>query len=248
MSLLIGYFSALVVSLLTIAWAVRILGKASPRALLSGETTAEGDPGSEHRPPRRSLWISGLSAVGALALVICGRFVRDHEMQALTFFGGGALLLTAALAGVWPGCVAAGMGASRDMGRWRWRRSGIRNAARHPVRSLLTAGLLASAAFLIVAVESFRRQPGQDYLDKHSGSGGFVLLGESDVPIYLDLNRTWQRAVQARGGRLRASEWRQGRGGSRGEVGRGPAQLPCGDGRCHVRSRSVCGPATTPAA
>ena len=37
---------------------------------------------------------------------------------------------------------------------------GSRNAARNPTRSLLTAALLASAAFLLVAVESFRRQPG----------------------------------------------------------------------------------------
>jgi hypothetical protein len=65
---------------------------------------------------------------------------------------------------------------------------GIRNAGRHPTRSLLTAGLLASSAFLIVAVESFRRQPGKDFLDKNSGSGGFALLAESDVPIFQDLN------------------------------------------------------------
>src|SRR5262249_49363018 len=43
-------------------------------------------------------------------------------------------------------------------GWWSVGRLGVRNAARHPVRSLLTAGLLASAAFLLVAVESFRRR------------------------------------------------------------------------------------------
>src|SRR5208283_1247685 len=65
----------------------------------------------------------------------------------------------------------------------------VRNAARHPVRSLLTAGLLASAAFLVVAVESFRQQPVADFLEKNSGSGGFSLLAESDLPVYQDLNR-----------------------------------------------------------
>jgi hypothetical protein len=64
----------------------------------------------------------------------------------------------------------------------------VRNAARHPVRSLLTAGLLAAATFLIVAVESFYRDPGKDFLDLHGGSGGFALLAESAVPIFQDLN------------------------------------------------------------
>src|SRR5207237_8685480 len=67
-------------------------------------------------------------------------------------------------------------------------RLGVRNAARHPVRSLLTAGLLASSAFLIVAVESFRRHPDANFLDRHSGSGGFPLLAESDLPLFQDLN------------------------------------------------------------
>ena len=66
-------------------------------------------------------------------------------------------------------------------------RLGVRNAARHPVRSLLTAGLLAAATFLIVAVESFFRDPGKNFLDLHGGSGGFVLLGEADLPIFQDL-------------------------------------------------------------
>src|SRR5206468_2716403 len=67
-------------------------------------------------------------------------------------------------------------------------RPGVRTAARHPVRSLLTAGLLASAAFLLVGVESFRRSAGEDYLRRDSGSGGFALLAESDLPVYVDLN------------------------------------------------------------
>src|SRR5262249_2944580 len=59
---------------------------------------------------------------------------------------------------------------------------------RNPTRSLLTAALLASAAFLLVAVESFRRSPDADFLDRNGGSGGFALVGESDLPIYQDPN------------------------------------------------------------
>jgi hypothetical protein len=63
-------------------------------------------------------------------------------------------------------------------------RLAARNAARNPSRSLLTAALLASAAFLLVAVESFRRQPGREFLDKNGGSGGFNLIAECDVPLF----------------------------------------------------------------
>jgi hypothetical protein len=70
---------------------------------------------------------------------------------------------------------------------------GIRNAARHPVRSLSTAGLLGSAAFLVVAVESFHRDPDSDFLSREGGSGGFNLLAESDVPVYQNLNTTQGR-------------------------------------------------------
>jgi hypothetical protein len=72
-------------------------------------------------------------------------------------------------------------------------RLGVRNAARHPVRSLLTGGLLASAAFLIVAVESFHRDPGADFLTQKGGSGGFALMAETDVPVYQDLTRPEDR-------------------------------------------------------
>lgn len=70
---------------------------------------------------------------------------------------------------------------------WSVARLGIRNAARHPGRSLLTAGLLAAAAFLLVAVEAFRRR-----VDAHDAvilaNGGYDLIAESDLPLFRDLN------------------------------------------------------------
>jgi hypothetical protein len=65
---------------------------------------------------------------------------------------------------------------------------GSRNAVRNPTRSLLTAGLLAAAAFLLVAVELFRREPEKDFADKKGGSGGFLFYAESSSPIDFDLN------------------------------------------------------------
>jgi ABC-type lipoprotein release transport system permease subunit len=187
-SFLIGYFAALVVSILTIAWAVRILGRVSPRALLAGETAEVLNSGEEGRPVRWSRWVAIVTAIFGMACLGLGAFVRDNELQALTFFGSGAFLLTASLAGTWAWMRSSRQGRLRGHGGLGLARLGVRNAARHPVRSLLTAGLLASATFLIVAVESFHRDPGTDFLERNSGSGGFSLLGESDVPIFQDLN------------------------------------------------------------
>ncbi len=187
LSLAIGLIGSLVVSQLTIIWAVRVLGKVAPSALLAGQTTSESQPGKPSRP-RWSQWIAGVAALCALILLISARWVQDHEMRAMTFFGSGSLLLTACLAAVW-----AWMRGSRHQtvdghGSWAVARLGVRNAARHPVRSLLTAGLLASAAFLLVAVEAFRRSADTHDTGETSPSGGFTLLAESDLPLFKDLN------------------------------------------------------------
>jgi putative ABC transport system permease protein len=192
-SLLIGYGASLLVSLATIAWAVRVLRKTSPSMLLNGSTG--GDTSLAQQQPRWAQKIAVGSALGGGVLIIAGAFLQDHMQQAGAFFGGGALLLTAGLAAVWlllrhPESTAS---------RLTTFALGTRNAGRNPVRSLLTAGLLASAAFLIVAVESFRRQPAQDFLKENGGSGGFALLAESEVPVYQDLNSGPGRAELLQG-------------------------------------------------
>src|SRR5262249_42234066 len=154
----IGYLASLAVSLLTIFGAGCILRQAAPAALLAGQTEASSVPTIGHRA-RGSRWIAGLAAAFGLVFFGGGGFVQDHEMQAATFFGGGALLLTAGLAALW--AVLSRADSSADVriassAQLRIASLGARNAGRHPSRSLLTAGLIASSAFLIVAVESFR--------------------------------------------------------------------------------------------
>ena len=57
-------------------------------------------------------------------------------------------------------------------------RLGVRNSARHPARSLLAVGLLASAVFLIVAVESFRPRPHEGSGDGKAPHGRVAQMGE----------------------------------------------------------------------
>jgi ABC-type antimicrobial peptide transport system permease subunit len=188
----IGFEASALASMLAIMLAVRGLLRLPPRALLAGQTSDGEDTPSGGRP--RWAWgIAGFGAVGALALLVAGPFVKDHEAKAGTFFGAGALLLTAALA-----TLSAWMRGSQhrtvEGGPFAVERLGIRNAARHPVRSLLTAGLLASAAFLLVAVEAFRRSADTALAGDHSPSGGFSLIAESDLPVLQDLGSDAGRA------------------------------------------------------
>lgn len=192
-SLLIGYFVTVLVSLLTIAWAVRILGRVSPPALLAGSLGEDRIVGGTGKP-RWSTRVAIASAAGALVLCVLGCFLTDHESRASTFLGSGILLLTAGIAAMKAWMQSHRTHLIRDQEFAPLARLGFRNAARHPTRSLLTAGLLASATFLIVAVEAFHRDPGSVSEAKDSGTGGFSLFGEADVPLYSDPNTDQGRA------------------------------------------------------
>jgi putative ABC transport system permease protein len=186
LSLAVGAGAAFLVSLLTVAWAVFSIGRVAPSALLAGQMPGEGEKLGRRRPSW-SWGIAAASLLGGIALLPASSYVTDHEMRAMTFFGSGCLLLIA--------CLAALSGWMRERqfltmegrGLWSVAGLGIRNAARHPGRSLLTAGLLASAAFLLVAVEAFRRRV--DSLEAVMlANGGFDLVAESDLPLFRDLN------------------------------------------------------------
>jgi ABC-type lipoprotein release transport system permease subunit len=194
LSLALGFGAALLVSLLTIFLALLALRRVPPRALLDGETTVSDETSATPRGSRWGLPIGLVAAVAAVGLVAATRFVTSQEQRALIFFTSGALLLVACLAAAWAWLRRSREGHGSGRAAPALAVLGVRNAARHPVRSLLTAGLLASAAFLLVAVESFRREASADFLARGSGSGGFALFAESDVPIYQDLNDEKGRA------------------------------------------------------
>ena len=183
-SLLMGGGGAFVVSLLTIWWVVRALSRIAPRALLAGQTSDETSI-AQTSATWKSLAILLASAILGVVLLVVGPFVPGQEAQAGTFFGSGMLFLTAGLVGLFRWMKRSPRHAV-DLGSVG--RLGVRNAARHPARSLLTVGLLASAAFLIVAVESFRRSVPASDGTPAATDGGFALIGESDLPLVRDPN------------------------------------------------------------
>jgi len=78
--------------------------------------------------------------------------------------------------------------AVRGRGALAVMRLGLRNASRRRSRSVLTAGLIASAAFVIAVVAAGQKNPVKEQPDPQSGNGGFTLVAESSSPILYDLN------------------------------------------------------------
>ena len=106
------------------------------------------------------------------------------EDKTVGFFGAGFLLLISGVAAFYSLWLRGQRSTVQGSGWKSLVRLGWRNLERWPQRSLLTVGLLSAAVFLLVAVESFRRVPDPDVWDKTSGSGGFNLICECDIPLY----------------------------------------------------------------
>ena len=112
---------------------------------------------------------------------------QDHELKALKFFGAGGLVLTSGLffLGAFLRYVHKIMVFGHGFDGLA--RLALRNMARNKTRSLLTAGLLSSAAFLIIAVEPFRKEADSN-TGKNSGTGGFSIVVETNIPVLSGLD------------------------------------------------------------
>jgi putative ABC transport system permease protein len=191
LSLAIGFLAGLVVSLLTVLWTLRRLGRIPVRRLLAGQTTE--DRWKERSAGRGSWW----TAVVMLALaVLCAAMAPwlAGEAQAGAFVGSGALVLGAALTMIWRRLGRSNMGGTTGAAAMPIARLAARNGARNPSRSTLSIGLIAVASFLIVALSAFRLDPQALSQGRTSGSGGYALVAQSDQPIYQDLNAPAGRA------------------------------------------------------
>jgi hypothetical protein len=60
------------------------------------------------------------------------------------------------------------------------------NGGRHRGRSILAATLVASASFLVVTVAAYQTDFSHLDFGRDSGTGGYTLVGESDVPLLYD--------------------------------------------------------------
>jgi len=191
LSLLLGAGGGVLAALICVVWTLRRVGKQSTRSLLTGtlrdsETGRGGDGGIGRRRLFTSLRMAILLSLVGFALLIAAAL--NLVGQVAGFFGSGMLLLAAFLCYQSAWLRGARGNAISGSGLWAILRLGFRNATYRPGRSVLCIALIASAAFIIVSVDAFRRRDSATALDRKSGSGGYPLLAESLLPLVHDPN------------------------------------------------------------
>ncbi len=190
LSLLLGVAGGIVAAQVCVIWTLRTIRRSSPRSLLTGSLDAAVQSDASKSASPRAVLSPRLFSVGfaiaGVVLLVAASLNRIGKTAG--FFGAGALLLVALL------CFEYGWlkGKARRLiggnGWWPISKLGFRNATYRPGRSILCIALIASAAFIIVAVDAFKRDRSEATLDKKSGNGGYPLLAESLLPIYHDPN------------------------------------------------------------
>jgi ABC-type antimicrobial peptide transport system permease subunit len=185
-TLAIGFTASLVVAWFTIWLALRKQAKQPARELLAeGAMEKLQGRSSKFKWKSRNAGVAVVSALGAFVLVGWAMASGDTA-NAGAFFGAGALLLVAGLA-FSSACLTKLTGAARAAA-FTLSELGVRNCARRRSRSLFTLGLLACGSFLIASVGVFRLDAARDADKRSSGTGGFVLIGETTLPVVHDLN------------------------------------------------------------
>jgi putative ABC transport system permease protein len=186
-SLVAGAVGGIVVSIVCVMVSLRAVRKISPRSLLTAQSIDASSTLDRGRVRRRQQMTLGCAI---LAVALVGWGMASPTAQAGAFFGAGALLLIAMLLwlATWLRAHDARPIAGRGPGAVM--RLGFRSAAFRPARSVLSAALIASAAFIIVSVGAFRREGGDLTSDRRSGTGGYVLYAESEIPLLHNPNDT----------------------------------------------------------
>jgi ABC-type antimicrobial peptide transport system permease subunit len=178
-SLVIGYIAAIALTLLAIVWTLQQLGKIPAPALLHGITT------HERLTRSRLSQRAALIALGLAVVMMILAISANETTAAGWFFGSGTSLLIALLA-----MFSNWLRQPREYA-FGWSRivnMAISYGTRRPGRSLLCAGLVGCACFVIIAVEAFRQESNENIFEKNSGTGGFTLATKSEIPLHHDLN------------------------------------------------------------
>jgi ABC-type antimicrobial peptide transport system permease subunit len=162
-----GAIAGVLAGLGSVAWTLHGLQPETPRRLLAGaRKTATG----------RWRWFAG-GAAAALAAALAGAGLAGRVDAAAGFFGAGTLLLIAAL---W--LESAWLHTRRFAPIRGTFTLGMRHVAYRPGRSILCIALIASATFVIVSLDAFRRD------GSSAGTGGFPMLADSVLPVIHDPN------------------------------------------------------------
>ena len=177
-SLVAGALGGVLAALFCIGITLRGLRHSSERSLLSGQLSPLPRLLLKRRGQQPFLSISlGLLAV-LLLLAGVARLINSDG----AFFGGGFALLAAALTYYRFRLGRPGKTRIRGNGFRPMSRLGLRNASYRPARSVVAMATIASAAFILIAVDAFRKEPST------AETGGYSLLVETLAPVVQDPN------------------------------------------------------------
>lgn len=193
-SLLIGILIAGVVALAAVFWSLWQTRRQSTRTLLNGESASNTVSTPVQNRTSRFVAIALLGGSALLSLLTLIGVIPESEAfsgfswKVVMFFLVGMGMLAGgltALAAILGSNDAVRIEGSPGIARGKL---GLRNASRNRQRSVMTASLIASATFVIVAVAAGQQNPAGDQPLNQSGNGGFTLVAETNVPILNDLN------------------------------------------------------------
>jgi putative ABC transport system permease protein len=182
-SLAAGAIGAIVAAAVCLWWTLRSLSRVSERSLLAG-TIAEDVRG---RRTGGAIFLAGAIAFGATAAILATIGVTGRLDRTGTFFAAGSSMLLAGLCAIAYLLRRAPSEAITAAARWPTGRVGLRNTANRPGRSVLAIAVIASATFILISVDAFRRVPTAS-TDRRSGVGGYQLLVDLMVPLPHDPN------------------------------------------------------------
>jgi hypothetical protein len=178
-----GAIGGVAASALCIWWTLRTLARISERSLLAGDisTLAMERPTSK----RTAVTAAILAAAGLALAALAGSGLVP---AAAGFFGAGGALLVSALTSASILLRRSPRGSIGDSGRWPIAHLAARNAGYRPGRSVLSMAVIASATFILVSVDAFRRDGRIDTRNPHGGTGGYQLTVRTLLPIVHDPN------------------------------------------------------------
>ena len=191
LALAAGIGGGMLAAVLSIAWSLRMVARATPRALIhgvlpSGPRAARG--AEDARPSRAAAAVrQAPAALGLLGGAVLAATLAGIVGDTAGFFGAGMLLLASLLTLAWTWLGRQAPAGVAVPSTWTVSRVGLRNTTARPGRSVLCITLIAFASFIIVAVDAFHLEGGGDTADRSSGTGGYPLLAESLLPIVRDL-------------------------------------------------------------
>jgi putative ABC transport system permease protein len=187
-ALLAGVALALLITILTIAFSLRGVGKLPvPQLLRKSLPVSAGT-----RAGGRARWLAILGLGAGAALLLFG-VLAPVQAGPFVFFLAGVLWLAGLLAGF--ALLMQRIRPALEPGPFAAWAIAFANTRRQYKRSLLAASLIALSTFLIVLVAAFEVDFGAAGAgEKSSGTGGFSLLAEAQVPLQYDLGSPAGRA------------------------------------------------------